>query len=68
MIKSFQYYLRQEGSTAGRASFTKLLEGPLADRGFGSAMPPLLRAGVVYGSKQAGDSVKEQLLSLLPDR
>jgi predicted nucleotidyltransferase component of viral defense system len=68
VIKSFQYYLRQEGSTAGRAEFTKLLEAHLADRGFCSDMHPLLRAGVVYDPQEAGDYVKERLLSLLPDR
>ena len=67
VIKSFQYYLRQEGSTAGRAEFTKLLEAHLADRGFCSDMQPLLRAGVVYDPKKAGDYVKERLLNLLPE-
>jgi predicted nucleotidyltransferase component of viral defense system len=67
VFKSFQYYLRQEGTTAGRAEFTKLLESHLADRGFCSDMQPLLRAGVIYDPKKAGDYVKERLLNLLPE-
>lgn len=68
VIKSFQHYLRQEGSRASRAEFTQLLEGHLADRGFCSDMQPLLRAGVVYDPREAEDCVKNRLLSLLPAR
>jgi hypothetical protein len=68
VIESFQHYLQQEGSSAGRTEFTKLLEARLADRGFCSDMLPLLRAGVGYDPKEAGDYVKQRLLSLLPAR
>jgi predicted nucleotidyltransferase component of viral defense system len=68
VIESFQHYLRQEGSSAGRAEFTKLLEARIAERGFCSDMLPLLRAGVVYDPQEAGDYVKNRLLSLLPER
>jgi hypothetical protein len=68
VIESFQHYLHQEGSDAGRAEFVGILESHLADRGFCSDMQSLLRAGVVYDPRSAGDHVKERLLSLLPDR
>lgn len=68
VIESFEHYLQQEGSTAGRAEFTGLLEAHLADRGFCSDMQPLLRAGVVYDPREAGEYVKKRLLSLLPAR
>ena len=68
MIESFQHYLRQEGSSASRAEFTKLLEARIADRGFCSDMLPLLRSGVVCDPHEAGDFVKKRLLSLLPER
>jgi predicted nucleotidyltransferase component of viral defense system len=68
VIESFQHYLRQEGSTAGRAEFISILESHLTDRGFCSDMDQLLRAGAVYDPQKAGDYVKEQLLSLLPER
>lgn len=68
VIKSFQHYLRQEGSDAGRAEFLEILESHLADRGFCSDMDPLLRVGVVYDPLKAGDYVKQTLLSLLPER
>ena len=68
VIASFQHYLRQEGSTAGRAEFAAILEAHLADRGFCSDMQSWLRTGVVYDPREAGNYVKERLLSLLPDR
>ncbi|HEV2210562.1 MAG TPA: nucleotidyl transferase AbiEii/AbiGii toxin family protein [Verrucomicrobiae bacterium] len=68
VIESFQHYLRQEGSSAVRAEFTKLLEARIADRGFCSDMLPLLRAGLAYDPYEAGDFVKKRLLSLLPER
>jgi predicted nucleotidyltransferase component of viral defense system len=68
VIESFEHYLQQEGSTADRAEFTELLEAHLADRGFCSDMQPLLRAGVVYDPREAGEYVKKRLLSLLPAR
>ena len=60
--------LQQERSTAGRAEFTELLEAHLADRGFCSDMEPLLRTGVGYDPREAGNYVKKRLLSLLPER
>ena len=68
VIESFQHYLRQEGSNAGRAEFMGIHESHLADRGFCSDMDQLLRAGAVYDPKKAGAYVKEKLLSLLPER
>jgi len=68
VIQSFQHYLRQEGNTAGRAEFMERLEAHLADGGFCSDMEPLLRAGLVYDPREAGDYVKRRLLSLLPAR
>jgi hypothetical protein len=39
-----------------------------SDRGFCSDMQPLLRTGVVYDPREAGDCVKNRLLDLLPAR
>jgi len=66
IIESFQHYLRLERSIAGRTEFMTILDAHLADRGFCSDMNQLLRAGMVYDSRQAGDYVKTNLLSLLP--
>ena len=68
IIESFQHYLRLERSVAGRTEFVTILDAHLADRGFCSDMNQLLRAGVVYDSQQAGDYLKTNLLSLLPER
>ena len=68
VVESFQHYLRQEGGRPSRAEFTQLLKGHLADRGFCSDMQPMLRAGVVYDPREAGDYVKNRLLDLLPAR
>jgi predicted nucleotidyltransferase component of viral defense system len=68
VIESFQHYLRQEGSRAGRREFVRILESHLADRGFCSDMDQLLRAGVVYDPWAAGVYLRERLLSLLPER
>ena len=67
IIKSFEHYLRQEGSVARRAEFIGILEAHLADRGFCSDTEPLLRSGVEYEPQAAGVCVKTRLLSLLPD-
>jgi predicted nucleotidyltransferase component of viral defense system len=66
IIESFQHYLRQEGSAAGRAEFIQILESYLTDRGFCSDMDQLLRKGIVYDPQQAGEYIKATLLSLLP--
>ena len=67
VIESFQHYIRQEWSTAGRAEFIGILESHLADRGFRSDMDNLLRTGAVYDPGAAGDYVKAHLLGLLPE-
>ncbi len=67
IVASFQYYLRREGGLAKRAEFIDLLEAHLADRGFLSDMDSLLRSGLEYDPRQAGDCVKKKLLSLLPE-
>ena len=66
IIESFQHYLRQEDSSAGRAEFVGILQSHLADRGFCSDMNQLLRVGVEYDPQKAGAYVKARLLSLLP--
>jgi Nucleotidyl transferase AbiEii toxin, Type IV TA system len=66
IIASFQHYLRQEGTKAGRAEFVGILEAHLKDRGFRSDMEPLLRNGINYDSQGAGSYVKANLLNLLP--
>ncbi len=66
IIESFQYYLRQEGSTARRAEFIGILQSHLADRSFCSDMDQLLCKGLVYDPRQAGEYVKVKLLNLLP--
>jgi hypothetical protein len=68
IIESFQHYLLLERSVAGRTEFMTILDAHLADRGFCSDMNQLLRAGMVYNSQQAGDYVKTNLLTLLPER
>ena len=66
IIESFQHYLRQEDSSAGRAEFVGILQSHLADRGFCSDMNQLLRVGAEYDPQKAGAYVKARLLSLLP--
>ena len=67
IIESFQHYMKQEGTTAGRAEFVGILEAHLKDRGFCSDMEPLLRSGISYDPQSAGSYVKTNLLSLLPE-
>ena len=66
IIESFQHYMKQEGTRAGRAEFVGILEAHLKDRGFCSDTEPLLRHGVVYDPQSAGSYVKTNLLRLLP--
>jgi predicted nucleotidyltransferase component of viral defense system len=66
IISSFQHYLKQEGTKAGRAEFVGILENYLEDRGFCSDMHPLLRQDVAYDPQAAGSYVKSHLLKLLP--
>ncbi|HTS17889.1 MAG TPA: nucleotidyl transferase AbiEii/AbiGii toxin family protein [Verrucomicrobiae bacterium] len=67
VIDSFQHYLRLERSNAGRTEFVAVLDAHLADRGFCSDMNQLLRTGLTYDSREAGDHVKSNLLILLPE-
>ncbi len=67
IVASFQHYLNQEGTKAGRAEFVGILEAHLKDRGFCSDMEPLLRTGIDYDPQTAGSYVKAKLLSLLPE-
>jgi predicted nucleotidyltransferase component of viral defense system len=67
IIESFQHYMKQEGTTAGRAEFIKILEAHLLDRGFCADMGPLLRSGITYAPQAAGKYVKANLLKLLPE-
>jgi predicted nucleotidyltransferase component of viral defense system len=67
IVESFQHYLNQEGTKAGRAEFIAILDAHLKDRGFCSDMEPLLRSGISYDPKFAGNHVRTKLLSLLPE-
>ena len=66
IIASFEHYLRQEGTKAGRAEFIRILDDHLQDWGFCSDMQPLLRTGIRYDPQAAGKYVKTHLLNLLP--
>jgi predicted nucleotidyltransferase component of viral defense system len=67
IIESFQHYMKQEGTTAGRAEFVAILDAHLKDRGFCSDTETLLRSGINYDPQLAGRYVKANLLSLLPE-
>jgi predicted nucleotidyltransferase component of viral defense system len=66
IIASFEHYLKQEGTKAGRAEFIGILDDHLKDRGFCSGMQPLLRTDITYDPQAAGKYVKAKLLNLLP--
>jgi predicted nucleotidyltransferase component of viral defense system len=66
IIASFEHYLKQEGTKAGRAEFIGILDDHLKDRGFCSDMQPLLRTDITYDPQAAGKYVKAKLLNLLP--
>lgn len=66
IIASFEHYLKQEGTKAGRAEFIGILDNHLKDRGFCSDMQPLLRTDIAYDPQAAGKYVKTHLLNLLP--
>ena len=66
IIESFQHYMKQEGTTAGRAKFVGILETHLKDRGFCSDMELLHRHGIIYDPQIAGSNVKTHLLKQLP--
>lgn len=67
IIASFEHYLKQEGTKAGRAEFMGILDNHLKDRGFCSDMQPLLRTDIHYDPQAAGKYVKTHLLNLLPE-
>jgi predicted nucleotidyltransferase component of viral defense system len=67
IIASFEHYLKQEGTKAGRAEFIGILDGHLKDRGFCSDMLPLLRTDITYDPQAAGKYLKTHLLNLLPE-
>jgi predicted nucleotidyltransferase component of viral defense system len=67
IIESFQHYMKQEGTTAGREEFIEILEAHLLDGGFCADMGPLLRTGIIYAPQAAGKHVKTNLLKLLPE-
>ena len=67
IIESFQYYMNQEGTKAGRAEFVSILEAHLRDRGFCVDVKPLLRNGVVYDPQAAGRYIQTNRLSRLPE-
>jgi hypothetical protein len=54
IIESFQHYLKQEGTTAGRAEFVAILAAHLKDRGFYTDMELLPRHQVSYDPQAAG--------------
>jgi predicted nucleotidyltransferase component of viral defense system len=66
IIASFEHYLKQEGTKAGRAEFIGILDDHLKDRGFCSDMQPLLRTDITYDPQEAGKYDKTHLLNLLP--
>ena len=66
IIASFEHYLKQEGTKAGRAEFIGILDNHIKDRGFCSDMQPLLRTDIAYDPQAAGKYVKAHLLNLLP--
>ena len=66
VIESFCHYLEKEEVRTGRAEFTSLLEGHLADPGFCSDMNDLLRMGIDYDPHEAARLVQRELIDLLP--
>ena len=65
IIASFEHYLEQEGTKAGRVEFIRILDDHLKDRGFCSDMQPLLRTDITYDPQAAGKYIKTHLLNLL---
>jgi len=66
VIESFQHYMKQEGTKAGRAELTGILEAHLKDRGFCSDTESVLRDGISYDPQAAGKYVIAHLLRRLP--
>ena len=67
VIESFQRYMKQEGTKAGRAKFIGILEAHLKDRGFCSDTESLLSYGISYNPRAAGNYVITHLLCKLPE-
>jgi predicted nucleotidyltransferase component of viral defense system len=67
IIESFQHYMNQEGTRAGRAEFIGILKTHLEDRGFCSDAESLLRRGIDYDPQSAGNYVIDNLLSRLQE-
>ena len=67
VMESFRHYLDAEKSRAGRAEFTALLAGHMADPGFRSDMHDLLRQGIEYDPQEAARLVQRELIDLLPN-
>lgn len=66
VIASFQHYMGEEGTTVPREEYLQHLRACLADPGFCSDMDALLRTGLNYHAQVAGDTVRKELLALLP--
>ena len=54
IIASFEHYLEQEGTKAGRAEFIRILDDHLQDRGFCSDLRRLLRTDITFDPQTAG--------------
>ena len=67
IIDAFQHYMEQEKSEAGRDDLVEALNIKLTDKGFLSDMIPLLRTGLTYDPKVAGEYVIQNLLMLIPE-
>lgn len=67
VVESFLYYLRAEGTAAGRREFNNILDAHLADPGFRSDTDILLRQGIEYDSREAGTYIRATLLGLIPE-
>lgn len=67
IIDSFQDYMKQEESETKRDDFIDALNIKLADKGFLSDMNPLLRTGLTYDPRIAGEYVIQNLLMLIPE-
>jgi hypothetical protein len=66
IIESFLYYMKPEGTKAGRVEFMGIIESHLKDRGFCSDAESLLRHGIRYDPQTSGKYVIAHLLSRLP--
>ena len=67
VIESFQHYMKQEGTRAGREEFIGILKAHLNDREFCSDAESLLRSGISYDPQNAGEYIIANLLRRLPE-